>query len=100
MASHSALGGPVTLTDRPVFEASAPMRVYWRGATYDTYTGSQWLNTDQQVLQVEQGKRFAEPIFQMTGAHHGDHSHPAAWPGRALRPAFTDRRVASRSMRT
>ena len=63
-----ALGGPVTLTDRPVFEASAPTRVYWRGATYDTYTGSQWLNTDQQVLQVEQGKRFAEPIFQMTGA--------------------------------
>jgi len=62
------LGGPVSLTDRQVFEASTPMRAYWRGATYDTYTGSQWLNTDQQVVQIDQGKRFAEPIFQMTGA--------------------------------
>ncbi len=62
------LGGPVSLTDRPVFEASAPMRAYWRGATYDTYTGSGWLNTDQQVVQIDQGKRFPQPIFEMTGA--------------------------------
>ena len=34
-----SLGGPVSLTDRPVFEASTPVRAYWRGATYDTYTG-------------------------------------------------------------
>jgi transglutaminase-like putative cysteine protease len=63
-----SLGGPVSLTDRPVFEATSPMRVYWRGATYDTYTGSQWLNTDQQVMQIDQGKRYAEPIFNMMGA--------------------------------
>ena len=43
-------GGPVSLTDRPIFEAETSTRTYWRAAIYDTYTGQGWLNTDQEAV--------------------------------------------------
>jgi transglutaminase-like putative cysteine protease len=60
------LGGPVALTDRPIFEADAPERVYWRAATYDTYTGQGWLNTDSETLVIERNQPLGEPSFAFT----------------------------------
>ena len=60
------LGGPVSLTDQPVFDASVSRRTYWRGATFDTYTGQQWLNTDQQVVSFAEGEPFREPRYELT----------------------------------
>lgn len=49
------LRGPRTLTDTPVLEIVAPpdIRFYWRGVTYDRYTGSSWINTDNETVQLD-----------------------------------------------
>jgi transglutaminase-like putative cysteine protease len=60
------LGGPVALTDRPIFEAQVDRRVYWRASAFDSYTGSQWLNTDSKVMSVDKGKPLPEPDYQLT----------------------------------
>jgi len=57
------LGGPVSLTDRPIFEAQTPERVYWRAAVFDTYTGRGWLNTDQETLTFNRNQPLPEPRF-------------------------------------
>jgi transglutaminase-like putative cysteine protease len=57
------LGGPVTLTDRPIFEAQTPERVYWRAVVFDTYTGRGWLNTDQETLTFDRNQPLPEPRF-------------------------------------
>jgi transglutaminase-like putative cysteine protease len=36
------LGGPLRQGNRVVFTATGAPRQYWRGASYDTYTGRQW----------------------------------------------------------
>ena len=59
-------GGPVALTDRPIFEAETPLRTYWRAAVYDTYTGQGWLNTDQEVATLERNEPLDEPIFYVS----------------------------------
>jgi hypothetical protein len=61
------LGGPVSLTDRPVFQAQVPIRSYWRGAAFDTYTGQQWVNTDQTTVSVDGNGALNEPRFSATG---------------------------------
>jgi transglutaminase-like putative cysteine protease len=58
------LGGPVSLTDRPIFEAETPERTYWRGATYDTYTGQGWLNTDPEVVVLDRNQPLDEPAYE------------------------------------
>lgn len=62
------LGGPVNLTDRPIFEASGPTRTYWRAATFDTYTGAGWLNTDRDVVVLERDEPLGEPKVSATEA--------------------------------
>jgi transglutaminase-like putative cysteine protease len=57
------LGGPVSLSDRPIFEAQFPMRTYWRAATYDSYDGRGWTNTDQETSIIERGQWLGEPLF-------------------------------------
>jgi|GEM_PF-1303555 len=49
------LRGPRNLTDTPVLDVYAPpeKRFYWRGVVYDRYTGSGWINTDSDALQLE-----------------------------------------------
>ena len=59
------LGGPVALTDRPIFEAYVPTRTYWRAAVYDTYTGGGWVNTDPDARVVERNQPLGEPGFFM-----------------------------------
>jgi transglutaminase-like putative cysteine protease len=60
-----SLGGPVALTDRPIFEAYVPARSYWRAAAYDTYTGEGWVNTDPETRVVERDQPLGEPGFFM-----------------------------------
>lgn len=59
-------GGPVTLTDRPIFEADTLARTYWRAAVYDTYTGQGWLNTDAESVSLERFQPLGEPGFAAT----------------------------------
>ncbi len=49
------LRGPRNLADTPVMQVLAPpqVRFYWRGVVYDRYTGSGWINTDSDALQLE-----------------------------------------------
>ncbi len=59
-------GGPVSLTDRPIFEAETPERTYWRAETFDTYTGQGWINSDSTRLVIEAGTSLGEPIYTAT----------------------------------
>lgn len=61
------LGGPVSLTDRPILEAESPQRTYWRAAIYDDYTGRGWLNTDQETVNLSENQLLGEPLFNMQG---------------------------------
>jgi transglutaminase-like putative cysteine protease len=61
-----ALGGPVSLTDRPIFEAQFPERTYWRAAVYDHYDGRSWTDTNSSTTVVENGQWLGEPVFAAT----------------------------------
>lgn len=58
-----SLGGPVNLTDRIIFEAYSPRRSYWRGATFDFYTGQGWQSTDEDLYIIERDQPLNEPRF-------------------------------------
>lgn len=61
------LRGPRLLTDTPVLDVYAPSdkRFYWRGVVYDRYTGSSWLNSDSESVQLE---AWAEPNLETYSA--------------------------------
>jgi transglutaminase-like putative cysteine protease len=59
-----SLGGPVRLSDRPIFEGQFAEPTYWRGATYDRYDGRAWTNTDLETLIIENGQWLGGPLFQ------------------------------------
>jgi transglutaminase-like putative cysteine protease len=59
------LGGPVALSDRPIFDAQVPVTSYWRAVVYDTYSGQGWDNTDPDVQVVERRQPLGEPGFFM-----------------------------------
>jgi transglutaminase-like putative cysteine protease len=61
------LGGPVNLTDRLIFEAEVGRRSYWRGASFDFYTGQSWQNTDEDLIIVDRYQPLNEPPFTMYG---------------------------------
>lgn len=60
------LGGPVNLTDRPIFEADGPESTYWRAAIFDRYTGTGWLNSDGDVVVLEHDEPLGEPRVSKT----------------------------------
>ncbi len=62
----TALGGPISLTDRPILEATAKERTYWRAVVYDAYTGTGWINTDSETLIIQSGEPLGEPRFSRT----------------------------------
>jgi transglutaminase-like putative cysteine protease len=41
------LSGPVRLSQRVVMQVQSDEPYYWRGATYDTYTGHDWVTSDK-----------------------------------------------------
>lgn len=61
-----AFGGPVRLTDRPIFEAVVTERAYWRAATYDRYSSQGWDNTAPDVVVIEADETLAEPVLRAT----------------------------------
>lgn len=65
------LGGARNVTDAPVFQAQTPVGRYWRAVVFDTFTGSQWINTvqDEQSYVADQivptaNWEFRRPITQ------------------------------------
>jgi transglutaminase-like putative cysteine protease len=61
------LRGPRILTDTPVLDVVAPSdkRFYWRGVVYDRYTGSSWINSDSESVQLD---AWSEPKLQTYSA--------------------------------
>ncbi len=47
------LSGPRSLSDRIVMDVESPQGHYWRGVTFDTYNGRQWLNSDADTITLE-----------------------------------------------
>lgn len=47
------LSGPRSLSDRIVMDVQAPQGNYWRGVTFDTYNGRQWLNSEADTITLE-----------------------------------------------
>jgi transglutaminase-like putative cysteine protease len=63
-----SFGGPVNLTDRPIFDAEAPTRTYWRAAAYDRYSSGGWQNTSPDVVVFDSNELFREPQVDGTKA--------------------------------
>jgi transglutaminase-like putative cysteine protease len=61
-----SFGGPVSLTDRPIFDAQTPTRTYWRAAAYDEYTSEGWQNTSPDVVVFDSNQPFREPQVDAT----------------------------------
>jgi transglutaminase-like putative cysteine protease len=47
-------GGPVNLSDTPLFEVKATTGRYWRAMVFHEYTGNGWINTDVNTVLVEE----------------------------------------------
>ena len=61
-----AFGGPVSLTDRPIFDAVTPERSYWRAALYDGYSSTGWVNTSPEIAVIDSREPLGEPAVQHT----------------------------------
>jgi len=47
------LSGPVSLGTTPIMDVRAERGYYWRAVVYDKYTGSGWVNTDDETLSLD-----------------------------------------------
>ena len=59
------LGGAVNLTSTPIFAAQSPEPHYWRAVSYDTYSGTGWLNTDPDTLAIRSSTRLNPQPYAM-----------------------------------
>jgi transglutaminase-like putative cysteine protease len=50
------LGGPRVVGDALVFNVDAPAGRYWRAVVYDTFTGTEWVNTGETEAQIAPGQ--------------------------------------------
>jgi transglutaminase-like putative cysteine protease len=55
--NRAVLGGPRDLGEEVLFDVRARSGRYWQAITYDRYTGSDWINTDEQKLLLPPGER-------------------------------------------
>jgi transglutaminase-like putative cysteine protease len=53
--SSLGLGGAVRLSEVTVMDVQSSTGRYWRAAVYDQYTGSGWLNSDEETIGLEAG---------------------------------------------
>ena len=60
------LGGPRNLVAEPVMDVrlEGGRGRYWRAAVYDTYTGQEWRNTDQDSAAFDPQTNLALPVFE------------------------------------
>jgi len=59
------LGGGVNLANIPVLEVQATEPHYWQAVSYDTYTGSSWVNTDTSEVVLVANSRSINPVPYM-----------------------------------
>ena len=57
------LSGPRTLGNNVVMDIKSPNGNYWRGVTFDTYNGRQWINNDQEAAAIGKGTRLTPPAY-------------------------------------
>jgi transglutaminase-like putative cysteine protease len=63
---HLALGGPIDLGDDIVMWVETQGGRYWRGATYDSYDGTSWANTDSLSVVVPANRDLpADALYEM-----------------------------------
>ncbi len=55
------LGGAVNLGNTPLMEVQAAEPRYWRAVSYDQYSGSGWVNTDEVALTLRPGETQLHP---------------------------------------
>jgi transglutaminase-like putative cysteine protease len=62
-----SLAGPVHLSEATVMDVQSPMGRYWRAAVYDQYTGSGWLNSDEESvsLRANDSSPLALPEYEL-----------------------------------
>ena len=58
-----ALAGPARLTQRVVMTIAAESPEYWRGASYDTWTGKEWLTSDRSPVTRTDKQPVIPPRF-------------------------------------
>jgi transglutaminase-like putative cysteine protease len=51
--NSAAMGGPIRLGNREVFQVDAAAGQYWRAVVFDKYTGSGWTSTADQSAELE-----------------------------------------------
>ena len=60
-----SLSGPVSLSNTPLMDVRAERGYYWRAVVYDKYTGSGWVNTDDEVLSLNADSSLPLPQFEL-----------------------------------
>lgn len=61
-----SLGGAVQLGNRVVMDVASPVGHYWRATLYDEYTGSGWLNNDEEMAYFRPfDPELVTPRFEM-----------------------------------
>ena len=60
-----ALGGPVQRGKATVMDVRASEGRYWRAVVYDKYTGTGWINTDQEVVLLEPNEPLPVPKLEL-----------------------------------
>lgn len=59
------LSGPVSLGTTPIMDVRAERGYYWRAVVYDKYTGSGWVNTDEETLALSANSSPPLPQFEL-----------------------------------
>jgi len=60
------LGGPVNLSDTPIFDIEAAQGRYWRATVYDYYSGRGWASTYEEVELLGKGTtEMATPPYKL-----------------------------------
>jgi len=60
------LSGPVSLGNTPIMDMQAERGYYWRAVVYDKYTGSGWVNTDDETLSLNaNSSSLSLPQFEL-----------------------------------
>lgn len=57
------LSGPRALGNTIIMDIDSPVGAYWRGVTFDSYNGRQWINNDEDVVNIGQDANLAAPSY-------------------------------------
>lgn len=53
----TSFGGAVNLTDQPVMDVKSTYGRYWRVMVFHDYSGTGWINTDQETIALDAGQQ-------------------------------------------